>query len=390
MQTVTLQEHGRVVTDVVSAENAHQLRTKFARQITITPAWERDGSYELTAQRHVGTIVLDGLRIVIRPKLPVENLFFMLSHAYDLPLFRNEQTTLTESDNLYRFVVEVFVQQVAKLARQGVRRDYIEREVSRPYLRGRLLVEKQMRQPVTAQHHFQQRTNDFSADILENQLLKRTLWLLARATSDDEPLRQRIRRALAAFDAVQLRAVTPADCDRVQFTRLNERYHRPIHLAQLLLQNLSIEAEVGTRPFAAFLLPMYQLFELYVARFLSWELASHPTLAVRIQPEIWLDSAENERGIPDIIITRNGEPTLVIDTKYKPFTGRMVESDRYQLYTYCSVMGVERGLLLYAGESAEPHTTQMRDVRLSAVSLALDGSAEQLAQRTRSIISQLE
>jgi len=387
---IRLQEYGRCVTDQISAENAEHLRTHFSTCLTISPAWGQDGAYELMARAHIGTIVLDGLSIVILPKVPIDNLFYMLTYAYDLPKFRDEQDWQAMSDNLFEFVVQIFVSQVGQLARQGLHRAYLEQNDNSSYLRGRLLLSTHLRQNVVAPHRFYQRETIYSAELLENHILKYTLWYLSRIGEFDISLRQQIKRTLSAFAHVSLREVAALDCGAVVYNRLNQSYHTPIHLAQLLLQNLSLEGREGKRPFAAFLLPMYQVFELYVARFLAEHLAKHPSLSVDIQQSIWLDVGEKEKGIPDIVIKRNGKPLLVIDTKYKRFQKAPSKADRNQMFMYCHALDVAKGLLLYAGETEDEYTAVYPPKVLTAKTLPLSGSPNQLATVTKQLIAHLE
>ena len=52
---------------------------------------------------------------------------------------------------------------------------------------------------------------------------------------------------------------------------------------------------------------------------------------------------------PDIVLTMNGTPLLVIDCKYKELDGLPYHSDVYQLFSHCSALSVKRGILIYPG-----------------------------------------
>ena len=98
------------------------------------------------------------------------------------------------------------------------------------------------------------------------------------------------------------------------------------------MQHLSLEGRPGSDPFAAYLFDMSQVFELFVARFLESHFAAHASIQVDIQPSIWLDEDRKRRGIPDIILRRDGRRNLVLDTKYKVFD----RSPREMTATRCS------------------------------------------------------
>ena len=120
-----LVENETLRTADLTAPQAALLRERYGDHVTVQPDWE-PGVFVLTARQSVGVIALDGLRLRIAPKVPLTNLFYMLTYAYDLPLFRDETAPLAVGDDLFEFLVEMFVRQVDGLARQGIYRGYVE------------------------------------------------------------------------------------------------------------------------------------------------------------------------------------------------------------------------------------------------------------------------
>jgi len=368
----------------LSAAQAAALRERYADHVTVQPDWEL-GSYVLTARQSIGVIVLDGLRLRIAPKVPLTNLFYMLTYAYDLPLFRDEAAPLAVGDDIFQFLVELFVRQVDGLARQGIQRGYVELEENAPTLRGRLLLGEHLRRNAVQPARFAQSINDFSADRLENRILKAALWRLNGAVYSNPELRRRVRRALSAFSDVSLVAVRPEVCEQVVYDRLNARYRRPINLAQLLLRYLSLEGHAGRVPFMAYLLPMAEVFERFVARYLADHFAAHPHISVRAQESIWLDEALRERGRLDILLRWAGRPVLILDTKYKTFAGAPDEADRNQMFMYGHALGVGRAMLVYADDREVDYEAKFPGMALAARSLALNGSLADFRQRCRAL-----
>ncbi len=72
----------------------------------------RDGSVVcvVNPKQYVGAIALpSGLRIEIRPKTPIANLFYMLSIAFDFPWpFRDELIQLNSFDDLLAVIAQIF------------------------------------------------------------------------------------------------------------------------------------------------------------------------------------------------------------------------------------------------------------------------------------------
>ena len=217
---ITLRENETLTGVTLSPAMAAALRATYRDgQLRVAPSWS-PGGYDLSAGPYVGSIAIDGdpaLRILIAPKVPIANLFYMLTYAHELPDFGDQLAPLTAGEALFDFIVRIFLGQVDDLVRRGIHRGYVDVEESGARLRGRLLLAQQVRRgPVAV--GFQQRVNEFTADVLENRILRAALALLARARFGDADLGPRARRTLAAFAEVAPAAITPAECDGVVYT----------------------------------------------------------------------------------------------------------------------------------------------------------------------------
>jgi len=129
---------------------------------------------------------------------------------------------------------------------------------------------------------------------------------------------------------------------------------------------------------------------LFVARFLASHFASHAAIHVETRPDIWLDAECKEKGIPDIVLRRDGLRYLVLDTKYKTFSDRPEKNDRNQLVTYCHTLGLHRGILIYADDRTVDHHATFKDIVLDAQALALHGSLDEFKERCEQFAGQFE
>ena len=378
--TVYLREYEKCECDLLTLEHANLLREQFGNYITVSRSWTPN-TLQLEAKQFVGTIVLGDLRIVVEPKVGLDNLFYMLTYAYDLAEFRNEITTLDIGDDIFECIVVIFLRQVERLVRRGIYRTYIEQQDNHPFLRGRLLIADHLQQNAVHPQRFYQRTNEFTADVLENRILKNTMALLSRLDYTRPNLRQQVRRTTSAFSEVSLVPVVPSDCDHIIFTRLNAAYRTPVNLARLLLQHLSLEGYAGETPFASYLFDMNKVFELFVARYLQSHFARHPAISVDIQQDIWLDDDQKESAVPDLVLRNNGRRYLVLDTKYKHFNAQPLPGDRYQMLVYCQTLQLDHGILIYAEDGPVHYRRRFQAATLSALSLPLSGTLTEFRER---------
>ena len=128
---------------------------------------------------------------------------------------------------------------------------------------------------------------------------------------------------------------------------------------------------------------MHQIFELFVGRYLEEHFAAHPRFSVEIQPQIFLDAAHQEKGIPDIVINKDGQPYLILDTKYKLFKDKPSNEDRNQMFMYCHTMKVRRAILIYSDPNLDYFSRDYEGMSLAARSLRLDGDLETFRERCR-------
>lgn len=372
LTTITLREYQTCETALLSTAQAMHLHDHFRPYLQVERAWSGTG-WRMTAKHYVGVLVLDGLQIVIQPKIHLTNLFYMLTYAYDLPAFRAEETLLDQSEDLFAFIVKIFAQQVQGLLRQGLYHSYQEQETVQPYLRGRLLLAPHLRQQRTHASHFVQRINEYTVDLREKQILKYTLWLLSQLGLWESPLAAQLHHLYRAFSPVTHTVCSAADCRQIHYTRLNQRYAPPINLAALLLRHLSLEGGQGRERFGSYLFNMNEVFEQFVGRYLQAHFHDHPTLDVALQDHIWLDAEKQEKGIPDIIIRHAGQPTYVLDTKYKAFHGAPDPHDRNQLWIYAQRLKAKAAVLIYPADHLPIYATTFEGIPLRALPLPLTG-----------------
>jgi 5-methylcytosine-specific restriction enzyme subunit McrC len=371
---ITLPENGTVLTRDLTATQAARLAhlppDELAVQLGPAP-----GEYRMTAGNKIGVILGEGLHIRIEPKVPIANLFTMLTYADGLDYFREPQAPLGRSEDLFEFIVRMFVHQVDRLVRQGIQRGYVDFEEPHPFLRGRLLLGEHLRHTLTRPSEFHQRTNEFTADLLENRILHETLSRLGRAPGLGAGLRHTLRRAASAFAEVPPAHITPADCDAVLYTRLNERYRPAVVLARLLLQYLALESHTGRTPFATYLLPMALIFEQFIAAYLSQARSLTPDFSVAAQKRLTLDHGGRVTGYLDVLLERAGRPALVLDTKYKVYGEKPSNADLYQMAAYAQTVGVAAAVLLYPGEAPPDAPIDLKlGIRMHPRALPLTGT----------------
>ncbi|MGA7733025.1 MAG: hypothetical protein WCD37_17335 [Chloroflexia bacterium] len=351
--TITLLEYG--TTEVaLSAEVYALLRSRYSKQLEIAHTG-REGVYKVTARDYVGRISLPGGGLlVIRPKVSVGNLFYMLCVDAGLADFHPPPTGLRADEEIFPFVLSALLNAIERVVAGGLYRDYNRREERLPYVRGRILLGEQARHGWL--HHLHTCAYaEHSPDTPENRVLAATLRLLPallRRHEAEERLAARARGLLRHFNGVTIvrRAEAVALLPRLRVHRLNALYGPALALCGLALRGLTLNEQAGAHPYASFLVQMPRLFESFLTRRLARLLPPYG-LRVVAQRHDYLDE-ERKVGIrPDVLIyaARGRNPLLVLDAKYRRADGPDSDPNRdlYQVSAYLDRYGLQQGVLVY-------------------------------------------
>ena len=208
-------------------------------------------------------------------------------------------------------------------------------------------------------------------------MLRTATQLLLRLPQVGEYARRRLLRLRAILEEVD----PIADWRGVRaptITRLNEHYKPALALAELVLQNLSLDQQTGKLNSATFVFDMNKVFEDFVTAAFTDAMRRYGG-AVRPQVgDYSLDEDARLKLRPDIGWWEGNRCLAVVDAKYKAIDdGLLRHDDAYQMLAYCTAYGLDRGYLVYAKDSgAEPRTHLVRNAKQQIVVRAFDVELE--------------
>jgi len=393
MRTLKLTEYQTETAFRLTNEERDTLR-ELVSSVIIQPTVGLSDCYDITPSSTIGAIETDSLSVEIHPKLPMERVLFLVSYALDPKQWRNSGFGFDAADSLVDAVVPGFARQVGRAIERGLLQGYRREEDSSSTVRGQIRFGDQIRDRFGLAPPVEVTFDEFTDDIIENQLLKAAIARLKYRRIRSEP----IRRMLSKFDT-NLATVSPVRFDpralpEIQFTRLNEHYRPAIELATLILKSTSWDLRRGDFRASSFLVDMNQVFEEFVITALREELrvgqrefpsnCSHRTLC--------MDTAKRIRLKPDISWWDGNQCVFVGDVKYKPINVPGIKhADLYQLLAYTTATNLPSGLLIYAAGETEPRTHKVRfaDKLLEVTALDLSGSPERILDQIRELAIQI-
>ncbi|MGS0498892.1 McrC family protein [Pseudoalteromonas mariniglutinosa] len=294
-------------------------------------------------------------RIEILPKISTQDsspdnsrkvLMKMLASVEKLKLQEFQQSHLEVlKQPLYELLISHFLNAVSKLVKQGIRNEYQRVERESTYLKGQLLVAKQIRQRPGRNHHFHVSHDVFTSNRAENRLIHSSLKLVLKWSRSSA--NQRLARELLfVFNEIDESKNISNDFRSWKIDRSIAHYRPLKPWCELILSYKSPIAMIGNHKGISFLFPMEKLFERYVANQLAKQLP--PALRLKEQPSTFglVDHKGDKwfRLEPDIVVYDKARLIVtVIDTKWKRLNEslgnttdkyNLNQSDIYQLFAY--------------------------------------------------------
>lgn len=401
------------VNALLLAARSHPLANRSGTNILV------DRYSEIWAQQVVGVIAAPGSSLEILPKIDTtadENdetirtrLVTMLDVALGLKLGDGQALAMArQKETLLDILIRLFADRLLAEARRGLPRAYLTQEENLAALRGRLDVIRQFTHNAVRPDRLACRFDTLMPDTPLLRVMKACVLILRRHARVLETQRRldELRFLLAEVSDVQVSALP---WTQVRIDRTNRHWETLYGLAKLFLkrewQRTNHDAKAGQG--ITLLFAMNDLFEAYVAA-LARRALRGSDMTVHAQGGLRYCLMEEGDGgkerfqtTPDILIKRDGQVVMVIDTKWK-LIGRNPEdkkrgvsqSDVYQMMAYARLYQCRNVMLLYphharlGAETLEAGYGMMEgDERLRIASVDLLPGEAAVVQRLANLLS---
>ena len=330
-------------------------------------SYKRNIGNIVSMKNYVGLIQMkNGYQIQILPKISFTNsedlenrntkkIFLnMLRSMKDFPskVFNNSNIQV-ERMNLYEIFINMYLQEIRRLIKIGLKSNYIFKEDNLNYYKGKLLTSQHFKINLVHKERFYVAYDEFNPNRVENKLIKATLLKSQKLTTSAENSKK-IRQLLVFFEMIDASMNYTADFSKVRINRSNRDYEMIMQWSKVFLLNKSFTTFSGNNNSRALLFPMEKVYESYVAKHLK-----------KILGEDGWNVSSQDRGyylfteprlqfalIPDIVCKR-GERTIIMDTKWKKLVNNerinygISQSDMYQMYAYSKKYKASEIWLLY-------------------------------------------
>ena len=330
-------------------------------------SYKRNIGNIVSIKNYVGLIQMkNGYQIQILPKISFTNsddsenrntkkIFLnMLRSMRDFPskVFNNSNIQVDRM-NLYEIFINMYLQEIRRLIKIGIKSDYIFKEDNLNYYKGKLLTSQHFKINLVHKESFYVAYDEFNPNRVENKLIKATLLKSQKLTTSAENSKK-IRQLLVFFEMIDASMNYTADFSKVRINRSNRDYEMIMQWSKVFLLNKSFTTFSGNNNSRALLFSMEKVYESYVAKHLK-----------KILGEDGWNVSSQDRGyylftkprlqfalIPDIVCKRR-ERTIIMDTKWKKLVNNerinygISQSDMYQMYAYSKKYKASEIWLLY-------------------------------------------
>lgn len=306
------------------------------------------GEY-ISAKNYVGLIELKSKeQIQILPKLELgedisetQKIFKkMLSSMKDFPAKISENSSLKEERmNLYEIFINMYLSEVQKLIKRGLKSSYVQEEDNLNKVKGKILISEQIKYNLAHKEKFYVRYDEYQVNRPENKLIKATLLKLNTLT-DSDLTKSKIRQQLASFEDVDASKNYENDFSKVNIDRSMKNYENLMRWSKVFLLDKSFSSFSGKTEARALLFPMEKLFEAYVAKELRKVIDSEWSLSSQDHGYYLFNDPKIFRIRPDLVLRKKDGQTVVLDTKWKKLIPDkrknygISQADMYQMYAY--------------------------------------------------------
>lgn len=332
------------------------------------------------ALNRVGIVAVGGTRYEVTPKLPVSQLFYLMSYSAKDP-FLNESYSSDEKD-LWNLIAKVFLSYTHRAVGRGLLYDYVSVDDALPLVKGSIRVGDQMARRPLVPIPLEVTYDDYSPNILENKILKSALARVLMMPGLAPGIRQGLRALEVVFDEVDA-LPRGARVPEWQENRRNKSYRPALKLATMILNNMSPGEGTGKNSMLSFVVNLPGIFEDFLEATLQKALAAHQ-VKVTAQNSEYLDKEKRIKIRPDLIFQGDASVRAIADAKYKmgDTDKSAANADIYQMITYCKYFGLDEGHLILAGSrqgSFSSSTSHLPEVGVTLHTHYLDLGAEPAA-----------
>lgn len=265
--------------------------------------------------------------------------------------FQEAALSTKENFPILEAYISRYLSEVERLLMDGLKKNYFQVEENQKFLKGKLLINKQISKNCVDKTRFAVRYSKYIEDIPQNRIIVSTLYKLSK-TSQSSVNVSRSYSLLAAFSDIPPSSNVESDLIlSLRSNRLFSNYENLLQWSSQFLLNKGFTTFSGNHVNQSLLFSAEKLFESFIAHLFK-KYAKDYAVSSQHSKYFLVDKyGDTERGkfrlCPDIVVESKDSKnfadydTIIIDTKWKnldssaPDKNYLIDiKDMYQLYAY--------------------------------------------------------
>jgi 5-methylcytosine-specific restriction enzyme subunit McrC len=264
-----------------------------------------------------------------------------------------EQSSFAEQSDIMEIFIAIFAEKVFHAYSRQMNREYISIAENSNFIKGRIDFSANLRKNIIRKDLHIVNFQSFEHDNILNNIIKTMCIKLLRLTVNADN-KKNLKRALVFLDDAREIALSKDLFDNVKFTRLNMPFKPVFEMAKMFFYNLTPQSYQGDDTICSFLIPLNELFELYLYKL--FEAFGDKIRTLYQNTNIFAQSVNNDFRMkirPDIILEKDKKLILIADAKYKNpgyengIYANINQADIYQIFAYSKVYNVDNIALIY-------------------------------------------
>lgn len=257
-------------------------------------------------------------------KVPVRNLFYLLSYAFDLlPELDPKDVGESDYEHGLEILANILCSSTNRVIKRGLYREYVPVSDDIRGIRGKIDFKSSLKRNLFHKGCTHCDFTELSYDIPHNRVLVTTLDNLRRYADLRNSTLAAIEETLSKFPDVSYSTRVSSDLKKIYLHQNNYGYRLPLCISELIDDCMVLNEDSGERHFVDFLKDekaLHRLFEAFVLNFFKRELKGYRASGSKRLS--WAAKATDEASLKHLpgmkldILLESNEKVVIIDTKF--------------------------------------------------------------------------